>query len=57
MICAADSTAVRLQKDLFRDWEELPLREAVERGIDCLPEASASGAPRERMRAFLDRKR
>ena len=57
MICAAAPTAVRLQKELLRDWEELPLREAVERGIDCLPRAFASGEPRERMRAFLDRKR
>ena len=57
MICAAGPTAVRLQKELLRDWEELPLREAVERGIDCLPRAFASGEPRERMRAFLERKR
>ena len=57
MICAAGPAAIRLQKELLRDWEELPLREAVERGIDCLPRAFASGEPRERMRAFLDRKR
>ena len=57
MICAAGPNAIRLQKALLRDWEELPLREAVERGIDCLPGAFASGEPRERMRAFLDRKR
>ena len=57
MICSAGPTAIRLQKALLRDWEELPLREAVERGIDCLPKAFASGEPRERMRAFLDRKR
>ena len=56
-ICAAGPAAIRLQKELLRDWEELPLREAVERGIDCLPKAFASGEPRERMRAFLDRKR
>ena len=57
MICAAGPAAIRLQKELLRDWEELPLREAVERGIDCLPRAFASGEPRERMRAFLERKR
>ena len=57
MICAAGPTAIRLQKALLRDWEELSLREAVERGIDCLPKAFASGEPRERMRAFLERKR
>ena len=57
MICAAGPTAIRLQKELLRDWEELPLRDAVQRGVDCLPEAFASGEPRERMRAFLGRKR
>ena len=57
MICAADPTAVRLQKELLRDWEELPLRDAVERSIDRLAEGFASGEPRERMRAFLARKR
>lgn len=57
MICAAGPTAIRLQKELLRDWEELPLRDAIERGIDCLPRGFASGEPRERMRAFLDRKR
>ena len=57
MICAAGPTAIRLQKALLRDWEELPLAEAVERGIDCLAEGFASGEPRGRMRAFLNRKR
>jgi enoyl-CoA hydratase/carnithine racemase len=57
MICAAGPAAIRLQKALLRDWEELPLRDAVERGIDSLAQAFASAEPRERMRAFLDRKR
>ena len=57
MICAAGPAAIRLQKALLRDWEELPLRDAVERGIDCIARGFASGEPRERMRAFLDRKR
>ena len=57
MICAAGPAAIRLQKELLRDWEELPLRDPVERGIDCIARGFASGEPRERMRAFLDRKR
>jgi len=57
MICAAGPTAVRLQKELLRDWEELPLRDAVERSIERLAQGFASGEPRERMRAFLGRKR
>lgn len=57
MICAAGPSAVRIQKELLRDWEELPLRDAVERSIDRLAEGFASGEPHERMRAFLDRRR
>ena len=57
MICAAAPSAIRLQKALLRDWEELPLREAVERGIDCLAEGFANDEPRRRMRAFLNRER
>ena len=57
MICAAGPTAVRLRKELLRDWEELPLRDAVERSIDSLARGFASGEPRERMRAFLARQR
>ena len=57
MICAAGPTAVRLRKELLRDWEELPLRDALERSIDRLAEGFASGEPRERMRAFLGRRR
>ena len=57
MICAAGPAAIRLQKALLRDWEELSLRDAVERGIDRFEEAFAGGEPRERMQAFLDRKR
>ena len=56
-ICRAAPGAIRLQKALLRDWEELPLAEAVERGIDCLAEGFASDEPRRRMRAFLDRER
>ena len=57
MVCAAGPAAVRLQKVLIRDWEERPLREAVRRSIDRFSEAFASTEPRERMRAFLDRRR
>lgn len=56
-ICAAGPAAIRLQKALMREWEELPLSEAVARGIDCLADGFASGEARERMQAFLDRKR
>lgn len=56
MICNAGPVAIRLQKELLRDWEEVSVRDAIHRGIDCLPKGFASGEPRERMRAFLNRK-
>ena len=56
-ICRAGPTAIRLQKALLRDWEALPLAEAIDRSMDTLAEGFASGEARERMRAFLDRKR
>ena len=57
MICAAGPAAIRRQKALLRDWEELPLRDAMARSIDCLAESFDGDEPRERMQAFLDRKR
>lgn len=56
-ICAAGPVAIRVQKALMHDWEELPLSEAVERSIDSFAEGFASGEARERMQAFLDRER
>lgn len=46
--------AVRLQKGLIRAWEDLPLRAAVQAGIDAFAEAWLTDEPREAMRAFLD---
>src|SRR5207249_273572 len=34
-ILAAGPQAVRLQKSLILEWEELPIAAAIERGIDC----------------------
>lgn len=56
-ICRAAPGAIRLQKELCRDWEELPLNDAIERGIAFLPKGFATGEPQERLRRFLDRKR
>ena len=56
-ICAAGPRAIRLQKELCRDWEELPLRDAVQRGIDIFPRGFASGEPQERLNAFLGRRK
>jgi enoyl-CoA hydratase/carnithine racemase len=45
-ILAGGARAVRLQKALIRDWEELPTSAAVARGIDAFAEAYASDEPR-----------
>jgi enoyl-CoA hydratase/carnithine racemase len=49
--------AVRLQKQLIGEWENLPVREAVQRGIDCFASAWESDEPRRMMQDFLARMR
>jgi enoyl-CoA hydratase len=49
--------AVRLQKELMRAWEELPLRAAVQAGIDSFATAVRNGEPAVVMRAFLEREK
>ena len=49
--------AVRLQKQLIRQWEDMPVRPAIEAGIDSFITAVRSGEPATAMRAFLERPR
>jgi enoyl-CoA hydratase/carnithine racemase len=56
-ILAAGPRAVRLQKSLISRWEELPLAQAVERGIDCFALAWQVDEPRRMMQDFLNRRR
>jgi enoyl-CoA hydratase len=44
--------AVRLQKQLIRSWEDMPLRAAIEAGIDSFANAVQSGEPSAAMRFF-----
>ena len=53
-ILASGSMAVRLQKRLITEWEDLPLRQAVQRGIDRFAEAWTTEEPRRMMQSFLD---
>lgn len=46
MILAAGPNAIRLQKALIRDWQELPTGAAVARGIDVFAEAYNTDEPR-----------
>jgi enoyl-CoA hydratase len=49
--------AVRLQKQLMRAWEDLPLKVAIEAGIDSFAAAVQSGEPTAAMRDFLARRK
>jgi len=56
-ILSAGSRAIGLQKALMREWERLPLDEAIERGIDSFAAAYETDEPRRMMKAFLTRRR
>jgi enoyl-CoA hydratase/carnithine racemase len=56
-ILASGPRAVRLQKALITDWEDLPLRQAVQRGIDSFAAAWSGDEPRRMMGAFAARQR
>ncbi|HEX2215762.1 MAG TPA: enoyl-CoA hydratase [Xanthobacteraceae bacterium] len=53
----AGAKAVRLQKALIRQWEDLPLREAVQAGIKSFAQAYATDEPARMMGAFIHRRR
>jgi len=46
--------AVRLQKQLIRSWEDVPLRAAIDAGIDSFATAVRSGEPAAAMGKFLE---
>ena len=46
-LLAGGPRAIRIQKALIRDWQELPTGAAVARGIDAFTEAYASDEPRQ----------
>jgi enoyl-CoA hydratase len=52
-ILASGPRAVRLQKALIAEWEDLPLRDAIRRGIDSFAEAWRTEEPRQMMQAFI----
>jgi enoyl-CoA hydratase len=49
--------AIRLQKRLIREWEDLPIGEAIRRGIATFGEAYRTDEPRRFTQAFFDRKK
>ena len=56
-IVSAGPEAIRLQKGLMRDWEQLPLSDAVECGIRAFSDAYRTDEPQRFMQRFLDRTR
>ena len=56
-IAAADPAAIRMQKQLLRDWASLPLDESISKSIEAFPHAFDTDEARRRMQTFLDRKR
>jgi enoyl-CoA hydratase/carnithine racemase len=52
-ILAAGPKAIRLQKSLILDWEELPTAAAVQRGIDCFVTAYDTDEPARMAGAML----
>jgi enoyl-CoA hydratase len=53
----AGPKAVRLQKALIRQWENLPLREAIQAGVKSYAHAYFTDEPARMMQAFIDRPR
>jgi enoyl-CoA hydratase len=49
--------ALRSQKALLRQWEELPLKESVDLSISVFGRSFLTGEPQRLMQGFLDRKR
>ncbi len=57
LLASHGPSAVRAQKTLLREWDELPLDEATERSVDAFRAAYDSGEPQRYMQAFLSRQR
>jgi enoyl-CoA hydratase/carnithine racemase len=49
--------ALRIQKDLLRQWEELPLTESVNLSVGVFGKSFLTGEPQRLMQGFLDRKK
>jgi enoyl-CoA hydratase/carnithine racemase len=54
-ICEAGPRAVRIQKELCRDWERLSIDESVQVGIQAMVRSRETDEPKRLMQAFIDR--
>ena len=56
-IAASGPRAIRLQKSLARQWEDLALDHAVKAGVRSFTSAFETDEPTRMMQAFIDRKK
>ena len=56
-LLACGPQALRAQKALLRQWEELPLRESLDVSVAAFAASFRTGEPQRLMQAFLDRPR
>jgi enoyl-CoA hydratase/carnithine racemase len=57
MLLASAPEALRAQKALLRQWEELPLKESVDLSIGVFGQSYLTSEPQRLMQAFIDRKK
>jgi enoyl-CoA hydratase/carnithine racemase len=56
-ILKAGPQAIRIQKELNRDWERMSIADAVQQGVRAVGKAHRSGEPRRMMTAYLESRR
>jgi len=56
-LLACGAQALRAQKALLRQWEELPLKESVDLSIGVFGRSFLTDEPKRLMQAFIERKR
>lgn len=56
-ICAAGPRAIRIQKELCRDWEQMSIADAVQAGIRAVGRAHTTDEPKRLMKAWRERQR
>jgi enoyl-CoA hydratase/carnithine racemase len=54
-IVDADADAIRIQKELMRSWEALPVSDAIQEGIRAFSKACAPGTHRDVVRGVIER--
>jgi enoyl-CoA hydratase/carnithine racemase len=56
-ICISGPRAIRIQKELIRDWEQMSVADAVQAGIRAVGRAHTTDEPRRLMMAWRERQK